>query len=140
MENNLKEGDEVIGTVVNFSPLGANIEFGDNQIGLLYSKEVHPGLKRGDELKFYIQKIREDGKINLTLNQAGYKNFIDNSSEVILNELRKYGGTLPFGDKSDPDLIRDRFNMSKKKFKESLGLLYKKRKIKIEKDSISLIE
>jgi len=57
-------------------------------------------------------------------------------TEVILEHLEKNKGKLALGDKSSPDEIRELLGMSKKSFKESVGQLYKLRKIEISEHEI----
>lgn len=134
-----REGQHVTGIVGNFTPLGAKVKLNYDYEGLLYKDEVYKELKKGDEIQLYVKKIREDGKIDLSLNKAGYKGFIGNTTNVVLDKLKKSGGFLPFNDDSSPEEIYKTFNMSKKKFKETIGALYKRRKIIIDEDGIELV-
>ncbi len=134
-----REGQYVTGIVGNFTPLGAKINLNYGYEGLLYKDEVYKELKKGDEIQLYIKKIREDGKIDLSLNKAGYKGFIDTTTDVILDKLKRANGFLPFNDDSSPGAIYKEFGMSKKKFKQTIGALYKKRKIIIDEDGIELV-
>jgi hypothetical protein len=75
-----------------------------------------------------VKQVREDGKIDLSLDPAGYAR-VAPLSDQILAELERVGGRLNFDDTSDPEAIRDRFGASKKAFKQALGALYRARKI-----------
>jgi predicted RNA-binding protein (virulence factor B family) len=63
---------------------------------------------------------------------------LDEAAERI-HELLKQQTKLYLSDKSDPDLIRESVQMSKKMFKQAVGKLYKAKVIKINEDSIELI-
>ena len=56
-----------------------------------------------------------------------------------MNELEMNKGFLPLTDKSSPEDIKARLEMSKKSFKKAIGMLYKKRLISIEEDGIHLV-
>lgn len=135
----VKEGDLVEGLVYKFSPIGANVRINDSLEGLLYGSEIFKDLRIGDRINVYVKKIRDDGKIDLSLEKSGYKNFIEDASSVILTKLKDAGGSLPFSDKSSPEEIQYRFQMSKKKFKEAIGNLYKSKRIEIGDEGIRLI-
>jgi predicted RNA-binding protein (virulence factor B family) len=91
----------------------------------------------GKKLKGFIKQIREDGKIDLSLQKIGVAK-MDDLSEKILSLLEKKGGFLPLSDKSTPEAIFAAFKTSKGTFKKSIGGLYKQGKIRIEKDGIYL--
>ncbi|MDX1628374.1 MAG: GntR family transcriptional regulator, partial [Fulvivirga sp.] len=90
-----------------------------------------------DQKQGYIKKIREDGKLDLSLTPEG-KQATDENLEVILNHLKLHGGFLPYHDKSDPEEIKETFKMSKKAFKKAIGALYKEQMIVIEPQGIRL--
>jgi len=96
-------------------------------------------MKRGERLNGYIQKLRADGKVDLSLLPSGYAK-IDEIADKIFKMLQESDDSfLPFNDKSSPESIRETFNMSKKVFKQSIGGLYKQRLITIEEDGIKLV-
>ncbi len=101
--------------------------------------EVFQPLKRGQKLKGFIKKMREDDKIDLCLQKQGYDK-IGSMAESILELLKKNNGILPYSDKSSPEAIYSFFQISKKDFKKAIGLLYRKKKISLELDKITLIK
>jgi len=106
--------------------------------GFLYHNEVFKPLRIGQKVKGYIQKRREDGKIDLSLTPLGYEK-VGEIAQHILGLLVKKGGFLPITGKSSPEEISDTFGVSKKNYKKALGALYKKRLINIEDDGIRLV-
>jgi len=96
--------------------------------GLLYRTNLAGPLRIGAGMRGYVKQVREDGKIDLSLDPAGYAR-VAPLSDQILAELERVGGRLNFDDTSDPEAIRDRFGASKKAFKQALGALYRARKI-----------
>ena len=84
-----------------------------------------------------LQKVREDKKLDLILDKPGFTVFEDHTQRV-LEYLKQHGGFSPINDKSSPEDIKRAFNMSKKAFKKSIGMLYKKRILEIKEDGIHL--
>ena len=105
--------------------------------GILYKNEVFQPLKIGQEIDGFIKKVRQDKKLDLCLQKPGYKT-IDTLSKRIMDKLQQHEGFMTITDKSQPKVIADLFGVSKKTFKKSIGNLYKKRLITIEKDGIRL--
>ncbi len=134
-----EEGQEVDLLISNKSDIGYVAVINNLHSGLLYKNEVFQPLKRGQKIKGYIKKVREDEKIDLMLQRPGYGK-IDPLAEKILKALKKAGGNLPIGDKSSPELIYKTFSVSKKDFKKAVGKLYKAKLILVEKEAIKLVQ
>lgn len=120
------------------SPLGYNAIVENTHWGLLYHAEVPTPLNPGDRLTAYVRTRRPDGKIDLSLDKAGYVR-VKPLSESILDKLRTAGGSLPYHDKSTPAEIRTVFGVSKKAFKQALGALYRQRKVVFDANGIRLL-
>lgn len=105
--------------------------------GVLYFNEVFQLLFKDHEVLGYIKKIRDDGRIDLTLYKSGSTGSVD-IGQLILEKLSAAGGYLNITDKTDAQEIYDLFGVSKKKYKMALGGLYKKLIISIEDDGIRL--
>lgn len=131
-------GDEVSLIVEGESTLGFNAIINHLHRGILYHDELPGPLKKGDQLRAYIKKVREDHKIDLSVYRPGYGQ-VDEISVKILDELKKAGGFLPFTDKSDAAQIFDYFAISKKVFKKSIGSLYRQRLISLEENGIRTV-
>jgi predicted RNA-binding protein (virulence factor B family) len=106
--------------------------------GIVYNNEGGAKLKLGERMEAYVSKVRPEGLLDIRLNPIG-RNRIPKFEAQILEALKKAGGKLPFGDKSNPELIQETFGMSKKAFKETCGALYKKGLIRLESQGISLV-
>lgn len=135
----MKEGDEVDLLVCFQTDIGYKAIVNNKCWGVIYSNEVFRDLDKGDRLTGYIKKIREDGKIDLSLQKKGFSNLDDYSAEL-LNVLEDAGGFLPLHDNSAPEEIYERLGVSKKTFKRAAGILYKKKAITFDNDGISLTE
>lgn len=137
-DENLTEGQKVNLLVANTSDLGYNVIIDHKYSGILYHNEVFKKLETGDEVVGYIKKIRDDGKIDVSLQQTGFAE-VQDASEEVYQKLKASGGTLNLSDKSDPQEIYETLGMSKKTFKKAIGTLYKEGKINLEPTRISLL-
>lgn len=131
-------GEEVSLIIESESDLGYNAIINQLHRGILYHDELPGPLNKGQQLKAYIKKVREDKKIDLSLYKPGYAQ-VDSISQNILDRLKEAGGFLPLTDKSDAALVFDHFAISKKIFKKAIGALYKQRLIVLEVNGIRLM-
>ncbi|GAB6990713.1 CvfB family protein [Paenibacillus pini] len=95
-------------------------------IGMIHSSERGANLLRlGEEVKVRVTHIREDGRVNLTVAQRKEVGR-DVDSERLLAFLNgRPGGGMPYSDSTPPDIIKQRFGISKSAFKRALGKLMK---------------
>ncbi len=135
----LKVGQQVDLIVHSITTIGIMAVVDNRYYGMMYLNETYQKLFIGDTCKGYILRIREDGKIDLSMKKPGYSS-VHKSAEVILYRLNKSGGFIPCHDKSSPEEIRKRFSMSKKEFKRAVGSLYKKRLIELKDNGIGLVK
>lgn len=133
-----QKGDKVDLLMMNESELGWNVVINKQYIGLIYASDVFKKLYPLSEEKGYIKMIREDGKIDVSLQPDGFEN-IDEFKQKILNRLEENYGLLYVSDKSSPEEIKDELQMSKKNFKKAIGGLYKDKIIDILEDKIKLL-
>lgn len=131
------EGQPVELIIKSQTDLGYKVIVDEKYWGVLYYNEVFKPLERNSSVSGFIKKIREDGKLDLTLYQTGTSGLIDIAQDI-LDYLDDHEGYLPITDKTDPQKIYQLFGVSKKKFKMTIGGLYKKRIIRIEDDGIYL--
>lgn len=124
-----KPGDKVSILVVERNDVGYRTVIEHQHWGILYEDECPQPPYRGDELTAYVVRLREDGKVDLSLQPVGYQR-ISSEATKLLRLLRQRGGKLPIGDKSDAEDIMRLTGMSKKAFKMTVGSLYKARKLK----------
>lgn len=136
----IKQGDEVGLIVLQKTDLGYSVIVNHKHKGLIFSNEIFQDLNIGAPLKGYVKNIREDNKIDISLQAIGYKKFNDANSELIVRRLIELDGFLPLSDKSSPEEIYAQLGISKKAFKKSIGALYKQKKITIESDGIKLLD
>ncbi len=135
----VKEGEEVSLVVLQKTDLGYSVIVNHKHKGLIFDNEIFQDIRVGNQLKGYVKKIRDDNKIDISIQAIGFRNVNDSNSELIYKTLAENGGFLAVTDKSSPDDIYTQFGISKKAFKKSLGALYKQKKVDIQADGIKLI-
>ena len=123
-----KNGDKVDLIMMNESELGWNVVINKKYIGLIYASDVFKKLYPLSEETGYIKTIREDGKIDVTLQPQGFEN-IDGYKQKVLEKLQDSYGLRYLSDKSSPEQIKDELQMSKKNFKKAIRSLNKDKAI-----------
>ncbi len=134
----LEEGQKVEIMVIDESDLGVNVIVNNRFRGLIYHNENFQDLHTGDRKAAFVKSVREDGKLDIRLTQVGTQG-LDNDSQYLFKELKKADGYLALTDKSDPQVIADELEMSKKAFKRAVGALYKQRLITLEDKGIRIV-
>ena len=132
-----EEGQSVELVIGDESDLGYKAIINNSQTGMLYRSEVFQPLRKGQHIKGFIKKLRDDGKIDLCLQKPGHEK-VDEVSEMIIDKLRAAGGFVSITDKSRPEIIYGLFGVSKKTYKKAIGALYRKRLVIIENAGIRL--
>lgn len=135
----LREGDQARLFILSRTDIGFKAVINNRHVGMLYRNEIFKPIRVGQRLHGFVHRIREDGKIDLTLQQPGH-GAAEDIGEKILNLLETRGGFLSVNDNSDPEMIYDLFGVSKKKFKMALGGLYKRRLVTIDEKGIELVQ
>lgn len=133
----LIEGQEVDLLIYRKTDLGYKAIINDRYMGMIFENEIFQAIRPGQKIEGYVKQIRDDNKIDLVLQKSGFSN-IDPVADKILNYLKSHGGSMEFTDKSQAEVIYANFGISKRAFKQALGVMYKKRIINIEKEKISL--
>ena len=134
-----KAGDKVDLIIAGQSELGWNVVVNKKYLGLIYTSDVFKKLYPLSDEIGYIKTIREDGKIDVTLQKQGFVQNIDEFKQKILDKLEENYGLLYLTDDSSPEEIKEELQMSKKNFKKAIGGLYKENVIEILEDKIKLI-
>lgn len=136
----LNQGDKVSLTIGDKTELGYKAIINHTCWGLLYGNELYRKIQKGLIIDGYIKQVREDGKVDLTLDQPGFSaGKIEVVSSAILASLKNNDGFIALTDKSPPKEIYTAFRVSKKVFKQAIGALYKQRRIALESSGIRLI-
>ena len=133
-----KVGQKVSLIIAEKTDLGLKAVINHSHWGMLYHNELFQPVRKGQTIDGYIKQIREDGKIDLVLQEPGYGKVVS-LTDKILNKLHQNNGVLNLSDKSPPEAIYAAFGVSKKVFKQAIGSLYKQKLITIDdKEGIKL--
>ncbi|MFC0473429.1 S1 RNA-binding domain-containing protein [Halalkalibacter kiskunsagensis] len=119
---------EVSGFVYHFLDEGALLLTDEGYIAFLHNNEMNGTIRYGEHLTVRVQYVREDGRINVTMNPKRSEQQ-EEDADRIYSFLQERGGSMPYWDKTPPEDIELRFSISKAKFKRALGKLMKENKI-----------
>jgi len=125
--------------VTGQSPLGYQVIVANAHEGLLYHDRVSIPIEVGQKLKGFVRLVRPGGKIDVSLDSSGYQRVASLQLQIV-QALERNGGRLAFDDNSPPEAIRTAFGVSKKAFKQTIGALYKRRRIRFTHPGIELLE
>lgn len=135
-----EKGQSFTGTVYEYKKgMGAFVAIDDLYTGLIHESELYSRVIVGDVVNGRIVQVREDGKADLSLRAAAYKQ-MNEDSEMVYAIIKSYKDGLPFTDKADAETIKKEFGLSKNAFKRAVGHLLKERKIEITDTRIVLTE
>ena len=135
----IKIADEVNILIISKTPLGYKCIVEDKYEGLIYHNEIFENINLGDKKKAFVKTIRKDGNIDLTLRKPGSKKS-GGSADKVFEMLKENNGIMPYNYKSDAELIKDVFGLSKKDFKRSLTTLVDANKIEVKDTGIYIKE
>lgn len=137
-EEEFEVRQEVSLLIASRSDLGFKAVINGTHLGLIHNNELVRPIKVGDEIKGYIGDLREDGRINLTLQKLAYEVREDLSQQILIH-LKEHGGKTHLTDKSSPEEINAVFHVSKSNYKKALGKLFKEEKIQFHEKSVRLV-
>lgn len=134
-----QKDDWVEGLVYEYSErFGLYVAVDDCYSGLIPSGEPAGGIVPGQRIKARVSRVLEDGKLTLSIREKAYIQ-MNVDADRLLAMIEKEGGSLPFNDKADAQLIRSKTGMSKNEFKRAVGNLYKRRLIVIGENQITKV-
>lgn len=113
----------------------------DNKyVGVLFHKDIEEPVRMGMKLDGFIKRVRPDNKLDICLKKPGFnKDAVSGLGEKVLNKLKENDGFLPFNDRTDPEVIKKVFGVSKRQYKMALGGLYKQKRVRLEEDGVHLL-
>ena len=133
-----KVDDQVEGIIYELSDnFGVFVAVDNLYSALIPKREAFGKLRVGDRVKARVVKVKEDGKLDLSVREKAFLQ-MDVDADLIIKRMEEYGGSLPFTDKADPELIKKEFDLSKNAFKRAIGRLLKEGKIEIGEKSIEI--
>lgn len=132
------QNDRVNLLVYRKTPLGWEVIVDEMHKGLIFDSDIFKPVSVGDSLIGYVKNVREDKKLDISLQPIGAK-MLEPTAKMLLDKLEENNGFLPLHDKSSPEEIKKVLHLSKKAFKKGIGILYRQRKINIQDDGIRLL-
>ena len=132
------QNQEVDLIIADKTDLGYNVIINNSHRGLIYDNEIFRKISKGEKCKGYIKEIREDDKIDVSLQRSGYDK-IEGISQHIMDIIKQNNGYIAVSDNSSAEEIYSLFSCSKKSFKKAIGALYKQRIISVENNGIRKI-
>lgn len=136
-DDSVAEGAEVELLVYTFTDLGAKVIINNRFGGLIFHTEMVVKPVCGERLRGFVKKIRDDGKVDVTLRKGGASEAAEDRDKV-LAALATHDGFLPLTDKSSPEAIAALLRLSKKSFKKAVGGLYKEGTVSILPEGVRL--
>lgn len=131
-----QKDDHVEGIVYELSDnFGAFVAVDNRYSALIPKREIFRPIKVGERIHGRVARVKEDGKLDLAVREKAFLQ-MDADAALIMKRLEAEGGSLPFTDKADPEVIKKELGLSKNAFKRAVGRLLKEGQIEIRKDSI----
>ena len=137
-EIEVQEGDIVDLLIYSETDLGFNAIVNNLYSGLIYKNEIYEAIRVGDKVQGFVKRVREDNKIDLSLQKSGYE-LVDDVKWRILKLMKEEKGLLSLTDNSTPEEIKTKLQISKKAFKKAIGALYRERLVKLTDKGVELI-
>lgn len=123
--------------VASESPIGYRAIINNRHWGMIYKNQIFKPVAIGDKLEGFVRRITDDNRIDLMLQETGYKGVTD-SAQLLLQMIKQKGGVMELGDKSTPESVHAETQMSKNQFKRAVGVLLKSGDIEAEDFQIRL--
>lgn len=118
----------VHGYIYRTAKVGSWVYTAEGYKGFIHESQREQEPRLGQKVEGRIIDVKEDGTVNISL-LLRKQEVLDTDAERIYEYLLSRNGAMPYGDKSMPEDITERFNLSKAAFKRSLGKLMKDGKI-----------
>ncbi len=135
----VREGDIVELLIYSETDLGYNAIINNRYSGLIYKNEIYEAIRVGDKVQGFVKCVREDNKIDLSLQKSGYE-LVDDVKWRILKMMKEDNGFLSLNDNSSPEEIKAKLQISKKAFKKAVGALYRERLVKLTNKGVELVK
>ena len=133
-----RSGDKVKAIIGDKTDIGFKCILDDRFWGVLFFQDAFRQLRKGEVVSAFIKRVRDDGKIDISLQEVGYKK-VKGILDEILDYLDDHGGEMVLTDKSSPEAIYAVFKVSKATFKKAIGALYKDKKITLAPGKVTKV-
>lgn len=131
----LKENQKVDIIIREKTPLGFKVIVDNRYEAMIFHNEIFEDIWIGQKKEAYIKKIRDDKKLDISLQKIG-KASEDTALHRVQKVLKANGGELECNYKSSPELIKKLFGLSKKSYKKALTELLDKKIITLDENGI----
>lgn len=121
----VKVGAMLTGEVYNYSDSGAFMFSRERYVVFIDNREMVNRPRVGETVTARVTFVRDDGRLNASLRPVKERARISDSEAILAVLKSRVGGAMPYGDHTAPEVIRDKFNLSKAAFKRALGKLIK---------------
>lgn len=139
-EENVKRGDMVTGTIYHQTEIGSFLWTTEEYIAFLHKDERTSDLRIGQDITVRVTHVREDGRLNVSMRPLKEESRIVDA-DIILNFLKqRQSGRMPYSDDTPPEIIKDKFGISKAAFKRALGKLIREGLVEQSEGWTSLVE
>ena len=138
-ETELVEKESYTAYVVFFGEEGIALTTKEGHGIYVYFKYIRKNYRLGQEVEVKIINVKPDGTYNGTFIQQK-ELMISEDALFIKKQLETYHGEMMVTDKSDPQVIYEKFHMSKSAFKRAVGSLYREKIIILTPNSIQLVK
>ena len=120
----VRVGDRLKGSVYNITESGVFLFTEERYIAFIDHREIPKRPRVGETVEMRVTYLREDGRLNASLRPPKEAARIEDADRL-LALLREHDGKMPYTDATSPEVIQDRFHISKAAFKRALGHLLK---------------
>ena len=120
--DSVKVGQKVTGAIYNYTDNGAFLLSEDRYIVFIDNKEMKERPRVGEVVTARVTYVRKDGRLNASLREVKEKALLSDAQKI-LDLLQERKGKMPYSDGTSPEVIRDKFQISKAAFKRALGHL-----------------
>jgi uncharacterized protein len=134
MEEKAESADEkafnknVHGYIYRTAKVGSWVFTAEGYKGFIHESQRETEPRLGEKVEGRVIDVKMDGTINVSL-LPRKQDIQDTDADRIYQYLLSRDGAMPYGDKSLPEDISERFNLSKAAFKRALGKLMKEGKV-----------
>ncbi|QRG68421.1 CvfB family protein [Brevibacillus choshinensis] len=115
-------------TVYKVIAAGAFLLTEDEHVMFIHRDEMTERMRLGQTVRCRVSFVREDGRLNGSMRERKEVQYGEDA-EKLLRYLNNRDGAMPYTDKTDADVIQEKFQMSKFSFKRALGKLMKERRV-----------
>mgnify|MGYP000488384707 FL=1 len=119
------KNQDIEGTVYRLKMAGTFLLTDDFYIGFIHPSEREAEPRLGQRVKGRVIGVRPEGSLNVSLKPRAYEEIGDDAEMIMAVLKRQPGYAMPYTDRSNPELIKSYFGISKGSFKRALGRLMK---------------